>query len=441
MATLDTSAIAFQLKRVYGNKITDLFNRQPMTYNLFSKSNRKAQVKPAGAGYFFSVRQGAIESVGGRAEGTFLPEPITGDGVQGTISPKLLYGVLRLSGLAIEAGKGNLGAFVDAQGDAVMDTYKALISDLNRQCHGDGYGLLGTLSTTSDTLSTSTTWTVTMDNDRGTRYVRKGMIVDFFESTAFDQSSVASRVFSVNPSTRVVTMEANASTYKAKHPLVAAQSYTVSAATIASGAEMVRYGSRAAVHATTNASYELTGLNGMFDDGTLLAAFEGITVSTDAEWKANILGNSDVNRELTTDLMLSSIDTSAARSDSDVGMIRLGLGQRRKYFGLLEPDVRYAPGQYKGGYEKLTFSQNGAIEMVVDPYTQPNRMYFEPNDAIKKYELTPIGWGGFDPNRMHWRQDYDEGTMYLRTYANLGVEKRTALTLLDDLTEPTSAPW
>jgi len=73
--------------------------------------------------------------------------------------------------------------------------------------------------------------------------------------------------------------------------------------------------------------------------------------------------------------------------------------------------------------------------------TQPNTLYFEPKSAIKKYELTPIGWGGFDANKMHWRENYDQASMYLRTYTNLGVEERQSLTKLKDLTEPANAPW
>ena len=91
MPTLDTTAIGYQLKRVYGNRITDLFPKHTMTYNLFDKSSRKAQVRPGGVGYYFSTRQADTEATGGRGEGVYLPEPLAGDGVQGVITPKLLY--------------------------------------------------------------------------------------------------------------------------------------------------------------------------------------------------------------------------------------------------------------------------------------------------------------------------------------------------------------
>ena len=440
MSILDTSALAYQFKQTYGDKITDLFARHTMTYNQFEKSPRKAKIRPGGTGFYFSTRQGDVEGVGGRGENALLPEPLAGDGVQGVITPRQIYAVIRMSGLAIEAGKGDLHAFVDAQSDATMNAYKSLVNDLNRQCHGDGYGLLGTTSAVA-TLSAGTTWTAAFANDRGVRYMKKGMICDFYQSTTQDVDSSAVRISSINPVTQVVTFEKAVDAYKAYHPLTVAQSYSAGTGTVPSGSFLVRYGARHAVHATTKAFYEIMGLEGLFDDGDLLAIFEGVTVASDPEFKANLMENSNVNRELSIDLMLAAMDMSAARSHSAVDLIRMGLGQRRKYFGLLSPDVRYAPQVLKGGYETLAFSQNAAVEILVDPVTQPNTLYFEPKSAIKKYELTPIGWGGFDANKMHWRQDYDQSTMFLRTYTNLGVEERQALTKLSDLTEPASAPW
>lgn len=439
MAQIDTTAIAYQLKQVYGDRIVDLFARQSMTYNMFMKSNRKASYKPGGAGFYFAARQSDIESVGARAENAYLPEPLDADGVQFHISPKLIYASLRLSGLAMEAGKGDLMAFADVQGDAVSNIYKALVTDLNRQCWGDGFGKLGTLSA-SATPSTSTYWSATFSNDVGIRYARKGMVVDFYTASgAIDASCVAARIHTIYPMTKKIKFEKLVDAYETYHPL--GTGYTNAAGAIASSSQMVRMGARDASFATSDTSYELTGLLGLFDDGTLISSFQGQTISSYPEFSANILDNSSVNRELSIDLMLQAVDLTSTRSDQNVDLILTGLGQRRKYFALLSPDVRYAPANFVGGYETLSFSQNGQIKMVFDPHAQPNKMFFMPADGVKRYELTPIGWGGFDANKMHWRENYDQATMFLRTYTNLGVERRNALTLLDDLTEPASLVW
>ena len=444
MPTIDTTAVAASLKQVYGNRITDLFARHKMTYNQFLKTGRKPSYRPGGSGYYFSTRQGDIESIGGRAEGEYLPEPLAGDGIQGYVTPRLIYGSMRLSGLALEVGKSNMEAFVSIQGDQVKNLFNALVNDLNRQCWGDGYGLLGVTSAAA-TPNATATWDATFDNDRGVRYMKKGMIVDFFDSTGATQNTTASslRIDSINPITKVVTFETISDTtqYRDYHPTSAGRGYTNTTASIPAAGIMVRQGARAAAHTTSTASREIIGINGMFDDGTLLGTYEGLTTTTAPEFIANIMDNSAINRELSIDLMLAAMDMTAARSGREATIIRTGLGQRRKYFNLLANDVRYAPAKFIGGYESIGFSQNQAVTMVFDPVTQPNRMYFEPPGVIRKYELTPIGWGGFDPNKMHWRQDYDEATMFLRTYTNLGVEERNALTLLDDLNEPSNQPF
>lgn len=443
MATIQTGSgegLSYTFKRVYGNKVTNLFARQQTTWNMFNKSNRKASIRPGGEGFYFSLRQADIESIGARAEGDYIPEPMRADGVQGYIKPALLYGSLRMSGLAIEAGKGNAQAFVNSLSDQTMSLYKSLVMDLNRQCHGDGHGKLGTVSTAA-TTQTDTTFTVAFDNDTGVRYLRKGMIVDTYASGGTVNSNACNlKIQSINHSTKVVTFESAGTDYRSYHPNATIRAYTNSdSQTIAASSQMVRQGARVDTSfATSETPREMVGMLGHFDNGSLLATYEGVTVANDPEFKAQMLTNSSVNREVSIDLMLLAMDAAAGRSGIRPNTIMMGLGQRRKYFGLLAPDIRFAPQKLQGGYESLTFAQDGAVNMVVDPVAQPNRMFFYPDGAIKKYTLTDLGWGGFDPNRMHWRADYDEATMYLRMYANLGCEQRNALVLLGDLTEPTT---
>jgi hypothetical protein len=429
----DLTSLTDTLKTVYGQGLTNQFEDEKTTYNQFPKSERK----PKGLGYEFGLRYARAQSVGGRGESQALPPPLVGKFDKGTIVPRYVYGVIRMTGPAISAAKGDAAAFVDGLADSVEDIYNSLVVDLNRQCHSDGFGLLATLSAVSDALTTSgSTWTITCNNDVGVKYLKEGMIVDFFQSTAIDESSVASRISSVDPFTKTAEMEPNDGTYKAIHPIVAARNYTIATDTVASGSYVVRMGARAATHATTNTPYEMTGLDGIFDDGTLLATFENIIVANYPKWKANVLGNNSVNRELSIDLMLQACDLTRVQSGKAATVIRLGLGQRRKYAALLSPDVRFAPGELKGGYEVLTFSAgDGSIKMVVDPDTQPNKMYFHPEGIIQKYEMEALGWGNLD-QQMHWVSGYDQWDQFLRIYTNLGVEQRNCLTLIKDLVEP-----
>jgi hypothetical protein len=430
----DLTAIQDTLKIVYGKGITNQFVDEKTTYNLFPKSERK----PKGLGYEFAIRYARAQGIGARRESEVLPDPLAGKYDKGQIKPKYVYGVLRMTGPAIEAAKGDIAAFVDGLADSVADIYDALIVDLNRQACADGFGLLGTLSLASDAVTTSgtTTWTVTMNNDLSVQRLIEGMVVDFYDGANIDQSSVASRIKSVDPVTKSAEMEPNEGTYKANHPIVAARAYTITTDPVPDAAYMVRVGAREVTHATSNVPVEMTGIEGIYDDGTLLATYENITVADFPAWRANLLTNSAVARELTLDLMLQALDVSRTRSGKTIQTMRMGLGQRRKYANLLLPDVRFQPGELEGGYEKLTFAGgDGSVKMVIDPALPPAKIFCEPNGVIQKYEMTPLGWGNLD-QQIHQRQGYDEWDQFLRIYTNLGSEHRNCLTLIGDLVEP-----
>ena len=432
----DLTNITDVLKNVYGEGLTNQFNDEKITYNLFPKSDRK----PGGKGYVFGIRYARAQGTGGRAESKYLPDPLTGVKDNGIINPRYIYGSIRITGPAIESAKGNTMAFVDSLSDEIEDIYQSIVVDMNRMSHWDGFGQLGRLSAAATVPAD--TWLGTFDNDLGVRYMQEGQLVDFYASAgdtvpgSSGSAVFGQRIKSITPSTNVVLFEANATTYKATHPTLSSLTNGV-ATTMPSGWIAVKLGARDLAHASTDTPVEFTGLDGIFDDGTNLAVFEGITVASNPKWAANVVSNSSVNRELSIDLMLNACDVTRTRSGRKPNKILMGLGQRRKYANLLMPDVRFAPTVLKGGYETLTFSGgDGSLEIIVDPMCQPNRIYFFPDDIIKKYELTPLGWGNLDGSQLHQRASYDEWDAFLRCYTNLGVETRNCLTVLKDLVEP-----
>jgi len=428
----DLTAIADTLKIVYGEGIANQFPDEQITYNQFPVSDRK----PKGLGYQFSIRYARAQGVGARKESAILPEPLAGKYDKSTILPRYAYGSLRMTGPAIEAAKGDIAAFVDGLADSVDDIYESLVNDLNRMSWGDGFGLIATMSA-AVTPSTTTPWTVTCDNDLGVMRAVEGMIIDFYAAAgAIDQNVVSQRIVSVDPIAKTITFETLTTDYQAQHPIVAARTYTIAAAAIPTLSQIVRYGAREAAHATTNTPIEITGLDGIYDDGTLLATFQGILVASYPKWQANILANSGVDRELSIDLLLQGVDVMRTAAKKKPGMMRMGLGQRRKYANLLLPDVRFAPAELMGGYEVLTFSAgDGSIKMLIDPMCTPGNIYLEPDGTIMKYEMMPIGWGNLD-QQIHQRAGYDEWDQFLRIYTNLGCEQRNSLVKITDLVEP-----
>ena len=430
----DISNLTEILKNVYDTGLKNQFADEKTTYNLFPKSDRQ----PRGLGYIFGLRYARVQSTGGRAESTKLPDPMTGKKDQGKINPRYLYGTLRLTGPSMEAAKGDMASFVNGLADEMDDLYQSMVVDLNRQSNSDGFGKVGVVSA-SFAPSTSTYFNVTFDNDLGIQMMQEGMLIDFYDSTgaAVDASCCGQRIRTITPSTKVVQFEASAQTWLTNHPDSTIAGSTNSTAPVPTASIAVKMGAREAAHATTDAPTDITGLDGIFDNGTLLTSFENITVSANPKWAANRMTNSSVNRELEVDLMLNALDLTRVRSGMTANTIHCGIGQRRKYANLLLPDVRYAPTQLKGGYEVLTFSGgDGSVKIIVDSMAQPNKMRFYPDGVIEKFEMTPLGWGNLDGSQMHRRSGYDEWDLFLRLYTNLGCEQRNCLTSLEDLVEP-----
>ena len=431
----DVTAITDTLKYVYGAGIVNQFINEPITYNQFPKSTRK----PGGRGYVFAIRYERAQGTGARKESARLPDPLVGKFDNGLIQPKYNYGSIRLTGPAIELGKGNEAAFVDSMADSMDDIYKSVVGELQRQCHCDGFGLVATV-TASGNQSISAAWTTTCDNTKGLQYVKEGMLCDIYSGNGSaivtTTNPVACRVNSINRVTKVITWEKNDATYSVHHPDATNLALTPANGAIAAATLIIKSGSRAGSWAITDDPIDMTGLDGLFDDGTLLTTFENISTTTYPKWKANKLGNSSVDRELSEDLMLQACDLVRYDAGQNKIQMRMGMGQRRKYAALLMPDVRFAPEQLKGGYVTLTFAAGGGnVELIVDPDNQPGKIYVQPEGAIKKYELTPLGWGN-PGEKMTQKAGYDEFDLFLRLYSNLGCEQRNALTYITDLTEP-----
>ena len=445
----DLTALADTLKYVYGTGITNQFNDEKVTYNQFPKSERK----PKGLGYEFSIRLARAQGVGARAESAKLPDPLVGKFDKGRINPKYIYGSIRLTGPSIEAAKGDVAAFVDGLSDSIDDIYQSVIVDLNRQSWGDSFGKLAKLSAANASLDNTTTETVTCDNATGVQYLHPGMLIDIYNTAGSKPEGVpttkskmlsALRILRVDPFTKKVYIAGEAASgqhnYRNNHPRtsISTTKTLASAQSAAASALIVKMGAREKSHATTDTPVEMMGLLGIYDDGTLLATFENITVSSAAvpEWEANILGNSSVDRELSIDLMLQGMDLTRMESGKVPNIMRMGLGQRRKYANLLLPDVRFQPTVLKGGYETLTFAGgDGTVEILIDPVAQPGKIFMEPRGTIQKYEMSPLGWGNLD-QQIHQRAGYDEWDMFLRIYTQLGCEQRNCLTLIKDLVEP-----
>lgn len=415
----DLTNLSDLLKQVYGPRIEQQQRRDAMTYMEFPVSPRK----PGGLGYIFPVHIGSNQAIGARLESEALPSAQRQRYDKVTITPKYVYGTIKITGPAIAAAKGNVMAFADSLASEIQNAYIDVRTDMGRMTFGDGWGQLAVLSA-SATPSAVATWTFTCDNNLGVHYLREGMVVDFYESNTLDANNDSASITSINPSTKVVTCAA----------------LTGASGTLDSGSVVVRENTREATHDTSSdTAREIMGLLGIVDDGTNVDTFQDIqrTAAGKRLWKANYLANSSIDRELTLDLMQRAIDLARYTGGSTINDIRMGLGQRRKYVALLQPDIRYSPGQLHGGFERITYAGGDArITITIDPDCYPGRVFFLTKGTIQRYELKALGWADLDGNILHRNAGYDEWEAFLCIYTNLGCTKCNANTQLLDLIEP-----
>lgn len=443
----DLTAITDTLKYVYGQGITNQFADEKTTYNLFPISERK----PRGLGYEFGIRYARAQGTGARAESEKLPDPLVGKFDKGRIIPKYVYGSIRLTGPMIEAAKSDVAAFVDGMSDSVDDIYQSIVVDLNRMCYSDGFGKMGTVKTAqASAAKTGASYTINFSTATGIKHFKPGMLVDFYSASGTAPTPAAGasavlgcRVKSVSPASTPPSVvfeswgtAAAANIYFNNHPQYAT-AHTGTKQSVPALALAIKSGARAASQTFSSAAgREMMGLQGIYDDDTLLALFELIDTGTYPDWRANVLKNGGVTRELSIDLLLQALDLTRTVSGKSPNRMFMGLGQRRKYANLLLPDVRFQPTVLKGGYETLTFAGgDGTVTMVVDPMCNNEHIYLEPTGTIMKYEMSPLGWGSID-QQWHQRAGYDEWDAFLRIYSNLGTEFRNSLTLVKDLVEP-----
>ncbi len=440
----DLTAITDTLKFVYGQGLANQFPDEKTTYNLFPVSERK----PRGLGYEFGIRLARAQGTGSRAESEKLPDPLVGKYDKGRIIPKYIYGSIRLTGPMIEAAKSDVAAFVDGLSDSIDDIYQSVIVDLNRMAYADGMGLLGTVkSANTHGGETDTPWTMAFKSATGVHYFQPGMLVDFYNTAGTHATPagttnemIGCRVKKVTPANNTVQFESYSILYAGNHPQITDRGAAGTKETIAANAIAIKMGAREVTQGTTEftsaKAREMMGLIGIYDDDTKLHTFENIDVGDFPQWRANILGNSGIARELSIDLMLQALDVTRVVSGKNATRMLMGLGQRRKYANLLMPDVRFQPTVLKGGYETLTFAGgDGTVSMVIDPMCQNEHIFFEPAGTIQKYEMTPLGWGNLD-QQWHQRAGYDEYDAFLRLYTNLGTEQRNSLSVIKDLIEP-----
>ena len=363
----------------------------------------------------FPVHLRRNTGVGARSETGTLPTAGRQTYVESKIKAKHLYGRITLTGAVIAASKGDRGAFASALRTEVDGMRTDLRNDMNRQCFGNNVtiaptqpgddvnltGISGVLGIVSNVVGT----TVTVTNP-GTRFLKQGM--------------------NIHVGTHDELMAGNHQTTSVSSVTDTADFVKDAAGTVEQHDIIVR--GDASDHSFGN---EITGLDTIVEGSGEL---QGIDPASSGEWVAKKFDNGGVSRPLSLELMQLAVDAADEIGGTEPDVIMGHHSMRREYVNLLTSDVRYAPEQLKGGFQKLTYAGGSTpITIEFDKHAPYNKLFFIRSSDIKLYVQQDWKWADRDGSTFSRLQNQDAWEAFMLWYGNLGCERRNSHVVITDL--------
>jgi hypothetical protein len=177
-------------------------------------------------------------------------------------------------------------------------------------------------------------------------------------------------------------------------------------------------------------SYEMNGLQNLVDTGS---DFAGLTVAGEPTWAA--AGEDSTSQALTLSLMLQQDQKIHQKTGSKADFVVTGLKQERKFYELLQQQVRYSSdsGLNAGNQENVKWK---GMEFICDPDCQDEYMYFGKLKHLfivavdKPYWQNKITGGEI----LSWVQGTDSYGAKLSYRIQLATNRRGSFTKLSGLT-------
>lgn len=405
ITSADRTTIFALMKEVYDPMIAEQQNLTAFTWNEFDE-NSTDEMKLGGKGWVFENNMGGNqEGIGARAERGTLPSAGHQRWFQGTVLPKYHYGTWELTGPMIMSAKRNIEAFANSQTSEMQRLTKDVIKDLNRVVWGDGTGQLGLVKSDEGGNEFQVSGADAI-------YFRLNQVIDVFETTTT----------TIRDSMTARTVDAMAVQADGDVEIT----YSGAAQTVVANDQITRSGAQA---------NEMLGIKAAIDDGTLLVTYHGVSRTTYPLFKGNVLSNGGTLRNISLDLHQQAIDACQEMGGEDPDWLRMNQGQRRKFFDLVAPDVRFQPMEFRAGFRRLSY--NG-IEVTVDIDHPRGESTYVRRDKFYKYTMFPLGILDLDGQTMRQVVNQDLWRGHIAMYGNLATKNPNCHARITDLQEPTT---
>lgn len=341
----------------------------------------------------FPLHVGRAESVGARADGGNLPAAGKQKYVKATLDMSYQYARIAVTLPTIEKTKSDSGSFIRAVDAETKGAMAELKEDFSRQLSRNDASGTGTLAQVEGAHTSATVINIKNPTRVTWRILRKDMAIEF-------NGTNARTITAVDKTAETITVD--------------------SAVTVADLAVITRKESK---------DNELFGIDGLISaTGTV----HGVNSSTYDTWKSTVNANGGTSRALSEDLMQQVVDDIGEECGEEPDFILANRVQRRKFVGMLESRRRIVNElELKGGFKGVAF--NDSTPIVVDRFTDPDRMLFLNRNYIQLFELTDWKWADHDGAILRNVAGKAEFEAFLYKYCQLGVNRRNAHGKLVDL--------
>lgn len=399
MAGGTITTISNMLKDIYLGPITEQLNNETL---ILARLETRTQ-DFVGNQVVLPLHTGRSGGVGARGEDQDLPAAGNQVYKRAVYDTKNLYGRLRVTGPSMMKSRNDAGSFIPILRGEIDGLRQDLKRDLARQFYGDGLGRVATCGTTT------TSATVVLGSseaiDKG--YLYPGLPVDI--GTAASPASLVSNeaIVSVDAATPSITVSTSISTTSSDFVSIAASR----------------------VDAST--TYEIDGLQKMVATS---GAVGGLNPATSGEEFWASLSISATGGNVALDDFQQAFNRSRL-AGGEISAIITSFGVQRKYFNLLQSQVRFMdPMTLKGGFQVL---EHMGKPIIADRDAPWGKAWFLDEQYIKVY--SPQDWHFLDEDGhvLKWVTGRDAWEAVLARYLNLGTNRRNTHVIYDSITDTT----
>lgn len=399
MAGGTITTISNMLKDIYLGPITEQLNNETL---ILARLETRTQ-DFVGNQVVLPVHTGRSGGVGARGEDQDLPAAGNQVYAKAVYDTKNLYGRLRVTGPSMMKSRNDAGSFIPILRGEIDGLRQDLKRDLARQFYGDGTGKVATCGTSGP--STTVTLSSSEAIDKG--YLYPGLPVDIGTLSAPTTIVSNSLITAVDAST---------------------PSITISDSVSVTGSDFVFI---SAAVAASSVSYEVDGLAKLVSTSGTVGGINSATAGNEY-WKAMSISATGGN------VALDDFQQAFNRSrlaGGEVSAIITSFGVQRKYFNLLQSQVRYMdPQTLRGGFQVL---EHMGKPIIADRDAPWGKAWFLDEQYIKVY--SPQDWHFLDEDghTLKWVTGRDAWEAVLARYLNLGTNRRNTHVIYDSVTDTT----